>query len=258
MNDIAPAAAFRRPPLPRWPLTVVDAFDVTPRLRRVRLIGEDLDGFSFRPGQDLVLNIPTGGEIARRHYTIRGFDRDELRLDIDVVLHGDSPAVGWARSAKLDDAIEVEGPRGRTVLAPEADWHLFVGDETCLPGIFAMAETLPATTKAFVILEVAGPDEEQPLASAADVEVRWLPRGGPAEPSSPTLIQNVAAFTPPLGDGHAYVIGETSTVRAIRQGLIGRGFPRDRIAAEGYWRPGRIGGHDHVFDAEMMEARARR
>ena len=47
MNDFAPPAAFRRPPLPRWPLTVVDAFDVTPRMRRVRLVGERTP---LRPG----------------------------------------------------------------------------------------------------------------------------------------------------------------------------------------------------------------
>ncbi len=35
---------------------------------------------------------------------------------------------------------------------------------------------------------------------------------------------------------------------AQRHHLIGRGFTRDRISSEGYWRPGRIGGHDHVED----------
>ena len=29
-------------------------------------------------------------------------------------------------------------------------------------------------------------------------------------------------------------------------GLIARGLTRDQIYSEGYWRPGRIGGHDHV------------
>jgi hypothetical protein len=27
---------------------------------------------------------------------------------------------------------------------------------------------------------------------------------------------------------------------------LDRGMSRDQIYAEGYWRPGRVGGHDHV------------
>jgi NADPH-dependent ferric siderophore reductase len=259
MNDVAPAATFRRPPLPRWSLTVVDAFDVTPLMRRVRLVGETLDAFTHRPGQDLVLNVPTAdGAIARRHYTIRDFDPDEMLIDIDFVLHGDSPAVNWARAAQLDDTIEADGPRGRTQVAPDADWHFFAGDETCLPGIFAMVESLPAGARASVVLEVAGREDEQPLESAAEVDLRWLHRGGPARPSSPQLIDAVARFEPPAENGHAYLIGETSAVRAQRQGLIARGFPKERITAEGYWRPGRVGGHDHVFDPELLDARGRR
>jgi NADPH-dependent ferric siderophore reductase len=259
MNDFAPPAAFRRPPLPLWPLTVVDAFDVTPRMRRVRLVGETLDTFAYRPGQDLVLNLPApDGAVARRHYTVRAFDTAEARLEIDFVLHGDSPAVRWVTSARLGDTIEAEGPRGRTAVSQRADWHLFVGDETCVPGIFAMAESLPANARATMILEVAGPDEEQPLTSAADVEVRWLHRNGPACASSAALIEALKDFEAPSGPGHAYLIGETSTVRAQRQGLIAGGFPKEAITAEGYWRPGRVGGHDHVFDPEVMAARAPR
>ena len=50
----------------------------------------------------------------------------------------------------------------------------------------------------------------------------------------------------PAGEGFAILISETSKVRAQRQHLLARGMPKDRIAAEGYWRPGRQGGHDHV------------
>jgi NADPH-dependent ferric siderophore reductase len=52
----------------------------------------------------------------------------------------------------------------------------------------------------------------------------------------------------PHGRGHAILIGETSNVRKQRQNLISRGLTREQIASEGYWRPGRIGGHDHVED----------
>src|ERR1700722_5592580 len=77
MNEINRPAAFRRQPLARWPLTVVAAADITPRMRRVSLVGEAMESFAFRPGQDLVLNLPGEGGSVRRHYTIRSFDRAE-------------------------------------------------------------------------------------------------------------------------------------------------------------------------------------
>jgi NADPH-dependent ferric siderophore reductase len=249
MTDLSASAPVRRAPMPAWPLTVVGAWNVTPRMRRVRFTGEVGDGFVWRPGQDLVLALPFAGGEARRHYTIRSFDPEEQTFDIDFALHGDSPATLWARAAMLGDQILAQGPRGRTVVNAAADWHLFDGDETGLPAIFAMLESLPAAAKATAILEVRDAHERQRPETKANVALEWFHREGPALASSPALIDRLALFAPPRGVGHAYVVGETSTVRAIRQGLIARGFSRDQICAEGYWRPGRIGGHDHVFDA---------
>jgi NADPH-dependent ferric siderophore reductase len=248
MNEIYRPAAFRRP-LSRWALTVIAAADITPRMRRVSLVGEALDGFDYRPGQDLVLNLPDGrGDTVRRHYTIRRFDPLEGRLEIDFVLHGASPATNWARGAKLGDAIVADGPRGRTSVRGPADWRLFAGDETGLPGIAAMIERLPAGEHAVAFIEVAGPQEEQVIETAARLDLTWLHRDGPPRAPSLGLMQALTTFQFPDGVGQACIIGETSTVRAQRQGLIARGFAKDRIAAEGYWRPGRVGGHDHIVE----------
>ena len=259
MNQIESAAAFRRPPLTRWPLTVVGAQDITPRMRRVSLVGERLEAFEYRPGQDLVLNLPdgTGGQ-ARRHYTIRRFDAAETRLEIDFVLHGRSPATDWARRATLGDAIIAEGPRGRTSVRGPADWRLFTGDETALPGIAAMIEALPAGEHAIAFIEVADAAEEQLIETAATLDLTWLHRPGPPRAPSLSLMQALTTFQPPPGVGQACIIGETSTVRAQRQGLITRGFPKDRIAAEGYWRPGRVGGHDHIVEPDAIASFVRR
>jgi NADPH-dependent ferric siderophore reductase len=251
MSDLQPLFPAR-PPRPSWALTVVGVHDLGPRMREVSLVGDDLSAFSYRPGQDLLLNLPAGEDrIARRHYTIRRFERAEQRLDIQFVLHGASPATDWARDARPGDRIVAEGPRGRTVVSGEADWRLFTGDETALPGIAAMIESLPAGERAFAIVEVAGPDDEQPIETAARLEPVWLHRGGAPAAQSRGLIEALAAFELPAGQGQACVIGETATVRAQRQGLIARGLPKDRIAAEGYWRPGRVGGHDHIVELEM-------
>jgi NADPH-dependent ferric siderophore reductase len=247
-----PQLPFTRAPRPIWRLTVVAARDVTPRMREISLIGDDLATFDHKPGQDLVLNIPVDGGTARRHYTVRRFDRAEQRLDIQFVLHGSHPAADWARRVGLGDGLVAEGPRGHTFVSGTADWRLFTGDETALPGIAAMIERLPAGERAVAIVEVAGPEEEQPIETAAALDLRWLHRGAPPRAPSQKLIEALAAFEPPAGVGQALVIGETATVRAQRQSLLARGLEKSQIAAEGYWRPGRIGGHDHIVEPDLM------
>jgi NADPH-dependent ferric siderophore reductase len=182
---------------------------------------------------------------------VRRFDRAELRLDIKFVLHGDAPAARWAREAQHGDGLIAEGPRGRTTVNGQADWRLFTGDETALPGIAAMIEQLPAGERAFAIVEVAGPEDEQPLETDAEMQIQWLHRGRAPVAPSQALTRALAEFELPAGVGQACVIGETATVRAQRQSLLARGMEKRQIAAEGYWRPGRIGGHDHIVEPDF-------
>lgn len=241
-----PWARPARPPLPLHDLTLRDAQDLTPHMRRLTF---GLDGvLDHRAGQDLALLVPgADGEPQRRHYTIR--DAAPGEVTIDFVIHGHrGPGERFALEARPGDRVEARGPRGRTVLNPDADWHVFVGDETCLPGIFAMLETLPRRARAFAFIEVEHKDDRQYLDADCDLDLEWLVRNGPALPASLPLIERMSLFAPPPGRGQAYVIGETSTVRTIRRGLLARGLDRGQIAAEGYWRPGRVGGHDHIFD----------
>jgi NADPH-dependent ferric siderophore reductase len=164
------------------------------------------------------------------------------------VLHGNTPAPTWARQAKPGDIIEVKGPRGGTVLRSDVDWHLLTGDETCIPAIAHILETAPADTKAFVFIEIGDRSHETTFETRSDAAICWVHRkGAPAGPSD--LMHGVIQdFLLPPGKGHAYIIGETSNVRRQRHTLIAQGLTRDQISSEGYWRPGRIGGHDHVDD----------
>lgn len=231
-----------------WRMTVASKRAVTPRMTRVAFAVPDVAELDWKRGQDLVLELPQKDGIARRHYTIRAIDTARCTLTIDFVLHGASPAGDWLRDAVEGSVIEASGPRGHTYVRP-ADWHLFVGDETAIPGIFAMLEGLPKNAKAQAFLEIADDDERQSSfegSAPTDAAIVWLPRNGTPPGSGRILPDAVEAFPLPPGRGHAYIIGETFTVRAVRQRLIARGMAKDQIAAEGYWRPGRIGGHDHV------------
>ena len=230
-----------------WPLTVLDKARIAPRMTRVRFIGPDLDELVWKRGQDVVLEIPNReGGFARRHYTIRHHDAEKRMLVIDFALHGEGASGPWLDDLKCGDEVNAVGPRGHTLVNADADWHLFTGDETCIPGIFAMIESLPADARAYAFIEIGSDADRLPLEAEADARLTWLSRGGRDAAPSRIVFDAVEKFDFPQGRGHAYVIGETSNVRALRHRLLKRGFARDQICAEGYWRPGRVGGHDHV------------
>lgn len=250
----APAAAqiaemMRRRGMKEWTLTVVGAKQVTPHMRRVTVKVEGDGAFEPKAGQDIVLLLPDAtGNLGRRHYTIRRYDPASGLADIDLVIHSKvSPGARWALEAAPGDVVTAFGPRGRNVIQSGADWRLFVGDETCIPAILGMIEALPADAKAHAIIEIADDGERQQPLGETQATIDWLSRGGaPARPMSAALIERIAAYAPPEGRGHVYVLGETSTIRRQRHDLLARGFAKDQIFGEGYWRPGRVGGHDHL------------
>jgi NADPH-dependent ferric siderophore reductase len=229
-------------------MMVAGISSVTDRMRRVSLVSDDLEDFRWSPGQDMVLELPlTTGEAARRHYTIRHYDEAEQRIDVDMVLHGDGASSQWLDRVRTGDKLIAVGPRGHTKLAGDVTRHLFIGDETCIPAIAAMAEHLHPSVRAQALIEVVDEADIQPLHSQADLTLAWLYRKAAPAGSTRLLLDAVQGLQIDRASTQAYVIGETSQVRAVRQHLIAAGLPKGRITAEGYWRPGRVGGHDHVF-----------
>jgi NADPH-dependent ferric siderophore reductase len=222
-----------------WDLTVDRVERVTPAMQRVRLTADGLEDVQVDPGQDLMVAVPAEGQQHfRRRYTIRRLDRDARAVDLDIVLHGDGPGARWAAGVRPGDRVEAIGPRGKITLAPDADWHLFAGDESALPATFAMAEALPAGSVAVVVLEVAGPQEQQDLRSPADIRLHWLHRGSAEAKDGSALVDAVAAAELPPGRGHCYLAGELKTVAALRRSLTDRGLAPEQLSPKAYWRSG--------------------
>ena len=131
--------------------------------------------------------------------------------------------------------------RGKITVRPDAAWHLFVGDETGLPGTLAMLEALPTAPTAMGLLEIDTPADEQGLGSdeAPRLGLRWLHRLGHSAPGDPSLLLGALAdLELPAGIGHAYVAAEAGVVRRIRRALTERGLREDQISAKAYWRRG--------------------
>ncbi|NCD20005.1 MAG: siderophore-interacting protein [Actinobacteria bacterium] len=123
-----------------------------------------------------------------RTYTVRDARPWAREVDLLMVVHGDGPGSRWARAARTGDHAVLVGPDARSRhSATGIDWApgtatelLLAGDETALPAICAILETLPPDrrARAFVEVPTAGDVLDVPLPAGASLT--WLPREGVA------------------------------------------------------------------------------
>lgn len=189
-----------------------------------------------------------------RTYTTRELRRDPDELIVDFAVHGtapspaDGPATSWARTARPGARIGVLAPvedeNGAYDFRPpqDTDWILLTADESALPAMAAILETLPPATPTRVWIEVHDPADRQELTTKADAEITWLTEEG-ATPSA------IRAAELPSGTPYAWVTGESATVKAVRRHLVNdRGIDRKRVSFSGYWRKGTT--TDELIDRE--------
>lgn len=247
-------------------LQVQEVQRITPHLIRVTLSGDELAGFTS-PGFDdhakiffpdaktdalIVPSVspdgpvwPGGQKPAMRDYTPRRYDAEAGTLEIDFALHDAGPATQWAEAAKPGDMLGVGGPRGSFIIPTAFDWHLLIGDDTALPAISRRLAELPPDARVVVLAEIDNAADEIAFESPADLDLRWVHRGG-AEPGAGTpLLDALRQLKLPDGDFHAWVACESTAAKALRAHLVGeRGANPKWVKAAGYWRLGASATHD--------------
>ncbi|MFF4355971.1 siderophore-interacting protein [Streptomyces sp. NPDC001604] len=264
----AVAAPFRF-----FSLQVVRTGRLGPSLVRVTLAGEDLQYF-FSDGRDQSLSLflphpgqsepvvpyelgdgwwqawrelPDGVRAVMRSYTLRSLRHDPDEIDIDFVLHTPAgPASRWAARAAAGDRVVVLGPavadnRAIRFRPPtDTDLTLIWGDETALPAVSAILESLPAGARTRVWLEVHDAGNIQDLVTAADAEITWLVRDAGAVEGSPMALDALRTDRlPPAEHPYAWIAGESGSVKQLRRHLVQeRGIDRRRVTFVGYWRRG--------------------
>ncbi|MCI2416376.1 siderophore-interacting protein [Saccharopolyspora sp. K220] len=218
-----------------------------------------------------------------RTYTVRSYRPEPAELDIDFVLHGgpgghSGPAATWAATARPGDEIGVLGPDrpgtgrmwGCEWAPPASASHLVLaGDETAVPAVASIVETLPPCARGIVCLEVPEEHDRQEWAVPDGVEVRWFPRCASA-PHGKLLEEGVAAALDELhprsrggvadldevdvdaatlwdvpaddaapGQFYGWLAGEAAVIKRLRQLLVrDYGIPKQAVAFMGYWRHG--------------------
>src|SRR5438270_686832 len=223
-------------------LEVVEADDMGPRMRRMRLRGAGLEDFAYEPGQDIMLVLSGGERPLSRRYTIRGFDTVSATLELNVVAHGvHGPGARWASTTQAGDRVNGVGPRGKILLDRAADWHLFLGDETAAPGSLHMLEALAPHVPGQAYLEVASPEDELPstVGGSSAQQVEWLYRGDTPAFESTILVDAMTTLELPDGRGHVYIAGEVQVANAVLRAAMARGLTVDQVSAKAYWGRGK-------------------
>ncbi|QDG65008.1 MULTISPECIES: siderophore-interacting protein [unclassified Pseudarthrobacter] len=155
-----------------------------------------------------------------RTYTVRQSRLDAVypEIDVDFVMHFDAdghggPAANWAQNAQPGDAITIIGPNSRAAQCYTAEvyggieWRpgmaqrvLLAGDETAIPAISAILESLPSYMTGHALLEVPEAGDFLDLKTDADIDITWLARGAAIGRSRPhgELLQHAVRTAVPV------------------------------------------------------------
>lgn len=235
-----------------------------PRMTRVTLGGPELAGFTVEePAASVRLLLPSSGSAelvmpawngnefllpdgrrpAIRTFTPRRVDTVNLELDLEIVVHGGGVASTWAAAAQPGHRAALSGPGRGYTINRDATAFLLGGDETAIPAISQLLESLPAEASVHVCIEVARPDARLALPVHPNASEEWcvLPDGAPPGDALVAAIRGAELVV----DARVWVAGEAAAVQRIRRHLFEeRGIPRAQTSVRGYWKHGRTGDTD--------------
>ena len=255
-------------------LRVARAEDITPSMRRITLVGEQLGAHvvhgvefpalvsaGFDDSLRMIFPNPTTGqrpcptrgadgklewtEEAKSHYrayTVRSFNAEAGELVVDFARHGHGLAEDWSAHAQPGDPVYIAGPKGSSALPTHTDWLLLAGDETALPAMGRAVESLPSNHPAIAFIEVPTEADVQDLRHGDNVDLRWVirERGG-------DFVAEVLQFFDATPDGPASAkrphgvpflsaAGEAERLKPLRQLAKDKRIPPEHVQITGYWR----------------------
>ena len=275
-DQSSPASATaQRPARPKRNQAVLEVLGktrVSPRLLRLTLGGEGYEALNRNRNSDAYVKFliadPASGlqppydmdalrehspELmpARRTYTVRHWDDEKQRIDVDVVLHGEGEDSGiaarWADAAQPGDLVAMNGAGGGYTPQPETRRHLLIGDHAALPAISAALESMDEDAAGLVVIHLDHEEDRLELEHPRGVELRWV-IGAREE-----LVETVRGLD--LSDPEELQVFchvERGITKQLRQVLVkDAGIPRPQISISAYWALGRV---EDQFQAEKREA----
>ena len=258
----------KRPARPTTHLEIVGKEWLSPHMLRLFFGGDNFEAFEDRGFADAYIKLlfaPDGRAYPQpidnaairaerpstewpttRTYTVRSVDTGARRIAVDFVIHGDSGiAAPWAVAVEIGDLVQFVGPGGAWSPVAEADFHLFVGDESSAPAIAAGLERLPSDAVGAVVIEASKHPLELPAPEG--VNVQWTVRGD--KPYAPNVLAELVRGLelPDAADLSVFAHGEREAMKGLRKVFKELEIPRERLSISGYWAYGRI---EDEFQAE--------
>jgi iron complex transport system ATP-binding protein len=204
-----------------------------------------------------------------RSYTVRALRPTPAgrELDVDFVIHPgggnhDAPGSDWARAAIPGTRAVIIGPDTNAITGttrrsetgirwdPQGARHvLLAGDETALPAIRSILETLPADVTGHAFLEVPNRNDFQDINTGSAVRITWLARNPSGAPRGDLLAEAVRAVHQAKPSGqmgaqatYAWVAAEAGTVMRLRRYLVNHvGLDPKESEFRAYWSLGKAG-----------------
>ncbi|MER7184678.1 siderophore-interacting protein [Streptomyces hyaluromycini] len=210
--------------------TVTEAEQITARMRRLRIDGDQLAGLDVRPGQQVRVLV---AGLTLRTYSVWRYDPSGV-VELCVLDHSEGgPGARWGRTVEAGEPVRLRKPEGTFTLRPDAAHHVFVGDETAAVAFGAMLAALPEEARISGCVETETAADRLPLAHAERLD--WVLRAGT---SLPEAVRRLA----PEPGGVAYVAGEARAVQAVRKVLVQEaGWDRRAVLTKPFWTPGKRG-----------------
>lgn len=216
------------PGLADFPAAGLDAFAyllLPPAGRADLTIGADFDWSQVR-------SMPEDERPRGAYYSVRHHRPEVGEVDLDIVVHADGVASGWAATAAPGDPVALWGPRVLFDPPGDAAWVLLAVDDTGVPAMCSILEHLPAGLHVVAVAEVADAEEVRAVDPAPCVDLRWALRD-----RGERAIDVVGGLRLPPVPGYVWGGGEHAWIQAVED-LVGtvHGIDAGRRSLTSYWR----------------------
>jgi NADPH-dependent ferric siderophore reductase len=229
-------------------------------MMRISFMGPNLSDLTGQPAASVRLLLPSPGKESPeiptwngnefllsdgsrpiiRTLTPRRVHPDTGELDLEIVLHQHGALSDWARSVRPGERAAISGPGRGYDIDAEASGFLLAGDETALPAIGQLLESLPSEAPVLVLVEIARPDARFQLPAHPRATIEWVDLA-PGDPPGTALAAAVQEIDLSSGT-RLWAAGEAAAMQRLRRYFFeALEVPRSHAVVRGYWKHGRRG-----------------
>jgi CDP-4-dehydro-6-deoxyglucose reductase len=222
--------------------------DITPSVRELFLKPLDSAGLEFKAGQFVMLHLPQAdGKPAMRAYSVASApgEKNDVKL---VIKHYDlGVASAWVRTLKGGEEITYTGPFGKFLFhEPPAEQVVFVCTSTGIAPFYSMLAGHGTKAPNVDYKVLMGVWNEKEI--FYDKELAALQKTLPKlkvdfvldQPESPDWKGLKGRVTEPIDKldikrpTEFYLCGNPAMIKSVKELLLGKGFPPDKIYTESY------------------------